>query len=165
LAGALGSEVKGPKVFETLIADLCQNGFVKVRHAIQRQAHQAALPPPLQAAGARVLAALALKPFDPPSRSEVAPDLPAQQALRFFRESGQIIELNPDVVLTAEAHQKMRAMLAAFINQQGPAKVSDLRTLLGSSRRVMIPFLERCDREGFTRRNGDLRSLGNVRKT
>jgi selenocysteine-specific elongation factor len=164
LAGALGSEGKGPKVFETLIADLCQNGFVKVRHAIQRQAHQAALPPPLQAAGARVLAALALKPFDPPSRSEVAPDLPAQQALRFFRESGQIIELNPDVVLTAEAHQKMRAMLAAFINQQGPAKVSDLRTLLGSSRRIMIPFLERCDREGFTRRNGDLRSLGSVRK-
>jgi hypothetical protein len=55
-------------------------------------------------------------------------------------------------------------MLAAFINQQGPAKVSDLRTLLGSSRRIMIPFLERCDREGFTRRNGDLRSLGSVRK-
>jgi selenocysteine-specific elongation factor len=67
-------------------------------------------------------------------------------------------------VLTVEAHQKMRAMLAAFINQQGPAKVSDLRTLLGSSRRIMIPFLERCDREGFTRRNGDLRSLGSVRK-
>ena len=165
LESALGSGVKGPKVFEALVADLCGNGFGKVRHAIQRQSHRAALPPPLQAAGTRLLAALAAKPFDPPSRQELAPDLPSQQAMRFFRDAGRIIELNSDVVLSAEAYTKMRETLAAFIQQQGPAKVSDLRTCLGSSRRIMIPFLERCDREGFTRRSGDVRTLGSVRKT
>jgi hypothetical protein len=34
-----------------------------------------------------------------------------------------------------------------------------LRQALGSSRRVMVPLLERLDREGFTRRMGDKRSL------
>ncbi len=165
LESALGSEVKVPRVFESLVADLCANGFGKVKHAIQRQSHRAALPPPLRAAGGRLLAALALRPFDPPSRSELAPDLPSQQALRFFREAGRIIELDSEVVLSASAYAKMKETLAAFIQQQGPAKVSDLRTCLGSSRRVMIPFLERCDREGFTRRSGDVRTLGSARKT
>lgn len=160
LAVAMSSAIPSPKVFDTLITDLCRNGFVKLKSTIQRATHRAALPPPLQAAGARIIAALAAKPFDPPSRSEIAPDASSQQALRFFRETGQIIELNQDVILTAEAYTRMRRKLTDYINQNGPVKVSDLRTLLNSSRRIMIPFLERCDREGFTRRNGDLRSLG-----
>jgi hypothetical protein len=32
-----------------------------------------------------------------------------------------------------------------------------LKTLLGSSRRVMVPLLEKLDREHVTRREGDLR--------
>lgn len=164
LAVAMSSAVPSPKVFDTLITDLCRNGFVKVKSAIQRATHRAALPPPLQAAGAKIMAALAAKPFDPPSRSDLAPDAASQQALRFFREAGQVIELNQDAILSAEAHTLMKRKLADYITQNGPAKVSDLRTFLDSSRRIMIPFLERCDREGFTRRNGDLRSLGSAIK-
>jgi selenocysteine-specific elongation factor len=46
-----------------------------------------------------------------------------------------------------------------FINSQGPLKVSDFRTLLDTSRKYAVPFLEYCDRQGLTRRQGDVRVL------
>jgi hypothetical protein len=46
-----------------------------------------------------------------------------------------------------------------FLQKNNSASTSELRQLLGSSRRVIIPFLERLDREGFTRRIADKRVL------
>jgi hypothetical protein len=37
--------------------------------------------------------------------------------------------------------------------------VSQLRQSLGSSRRIMVPLVERLDRDGVTRRVGDKRSV------
>jgi selenocysteine-specific elongation factor len=37
--------------------------------------------------------------------------------------------------------------------------VSDFRTLLDTSRKYAVPFLEYCDRQGLTRRQGDVRVL------
>ena len=53
----------------------------------------------------------------------------------------------------------MTNAVADFISKNGPATVSELRRALESSRRIMVPFLERLDREGFTQRIGDKRSL------
>jgi selenocysteine-specific elongation factor len=46
-----------------------------------------------------------------------------------------------------------------FISKNGPSTVSQLRQALGSSRRVMVPLLERLDRDGITLRAGDKRML------
>jgi selenocysteine-specific elongation factor len=43
--------------------------------------------------------------------------------------------------------------------QRGPATVSQLRQELQTSRRVLVPLLEKLDREGATRRVGDQRIL------
>jgi len=58
-----------------------------------------------------------------------------------------------------ENFERMKSAVADFISKKGPATVSELRQALESSRRIMVPFLERLDREGFTRRVGDRRSL------
>jgi selenocysteine-specific elongation factor len=57
----------------------------------------------------------------------------------------------------------MKSQVAEFISNNGPATVSELRQALGSSRRVMVPLLERLDRDGVTRRVGDKRMLCRVR--
>jgi selenocysteine-specific elongation factor len=45
----------------------------------------------------------------------------------------------------------------------GPgATVAELRDLLGTTRKYAIPFCEYLDRIGLTRREGDLRLLGNA---
>ena len=39
------------------------------------------------------------------------------------------------------------------------ATVSELKPVLGVSRRIMVPLLERLDRDGVTMRKGDVRIL------
>jgi selenocysteine-specific elongation factor len=63
------------------------------------------------------------------------------------------------VVLLRESFERMKSRVAEFISKNGPATVSELRQALGSSRRVMVPLLERLDRDGVTTRVGDKRRL------
>jgi len=50
-------------------------------------------------------------------------------------------------------------LIRRFIREHGPATVSDLRQALGSSRHVIIPLLERLDRDAVTLRQDDRRAL------
>jgi selenocysteine-specific elongation factor len=79
--------------------------------------------------------------------------------VRFLIENGDVTELALDVVLLRESFERMKSRVSEFISKNGPATVSQLRQALGSSRRVMVPLLERLDLDGFTRRMGDKRSL------
>jgi selenocysteine-specific elongation factor len=65
--------------------------------------------------------------------------------------------------LLRESFERMKSQVAEFISKNGAATVSELRQTLGSSRRVMVPFLERLDRDGITRRAGDKRMLCTIR--
>jgi selenocysteine-specific elongation factor len=150
---------KSTDIFDALIADLCSRDFVRKESLITRRSHQPALPAKLQPLAAKIHEALCKKPFDPPARRELDRDVEAQRALRFLVENGNVIEISPDVVLLRENFERMKNAVADFISKNGPATVSDLRQALESSRRIMVPFLERLDREGFTRRMGDKRSL------
>src|SRR5258706_252022 len=132
---------------------------VKVVGAIRRDDYRPALPLPLQAAGARIRAALAAKPFEPPSRKELAPDGIALQALRFLRETGEVIELGEELVLRTDSFTRMKEVIVTFIREKGPATVSDLRQSLGTTRRVVMPLLERLDRDAVTLRQGEHRVL------
>ncbi len=79
--------------------------------------------------------------------------------MRFLIENGDVTELALDVLLLRESFERMKSQVAEFISNNGPATVSELRQALGSSRRVMVPLLERLDRDGVTRRVGDKRML------
>src|SRR5207248_10057250 len=103
---------------------------------------------------------LAAKKFDPPSRVELAPDATSRQALRFLRDCGVLMELSGEVILATDQFLKMREAIVAFLRKNNSAGASELRQLLGTSRRVIIPFLERLDRDGVTHRIGDKRVLG-----
>ena len=148
-----------PEIFELLLADLNRDGFTRSSDAIRRANYQPTLTRALQAAAARIRSMLGEAKVDPPSRAELAPDPISQQALRFLRSSGEVVELNGDIVLATEQFKKMRHSVIAFLRENNSAATSQLRQLLGSSRRVVIPFLERLDRDGITRRIADKRVL------
>jgi selenocysteine-specific elongation factor len=121
--------------------------------------HRRALPPPLQAAAAKLRATLAAKPFDPPSRKQLAPDSFSQQALRFLLETGEVVEINTEVVMVAESLKRMTELIRQYIRNNGPATVSDFRQEVGCSRRIIVPLLEKLDRDGVTTRNNNVRTL------
>ena len=151
-------------VFEALISDLCANGFVRSATMIARASHRANLSPGLESAAAKIRTTLRAKPFDPPARKEIAQDRHLQSAIRFLIEQGEIIEVGPDLILLREAAEQMQSVVVAFISRNGPATVSELRQEIGTSRRVLVPFLEYLDRQGITRRDGDRRKLRDQEK-
>src|SRR6476659_3824733 len=150
-------------MFESLVADLYKEGFVRKGSVIARTSHRATLPVHAQPVEKRIREALAGQPFDPPSRKAIESDPLARQVFRFLIEDGEVTELAPDVVLLRESFERMKSQVVEFISKNGPATVSQLRQALGSSRRVMVPLLERLDREGITRRAGDKRMLCRTR--
>lgn len=155
---AIEKELLHTELFDLLLRDLARAGFVQSGAFIRKATHQLALPPHLQPACARVRVALSAKPFDPPSRKELAPDALAQQALRFLIQSGEAIALAEDVVLLSEHFKRAAEQVRIFLKDRS-ATASELRQALGTSRRVLIPFLEQLDRDGVTRRQGDKRVL------
>jgi selenocysteine-specific elongation factor len=158
LRAALGRNLPFPEIFDLLVSELCSSGFVRSGETLARATHRPTLPPHLQPAAAKIRSMLVVKKFDPPSRAELAPDATFQQALRFLRDRGEVVELNDEVLLAAE-FAAMREAIVGFLRKNTSAGASELRQLLGTSRRVIIPFLERLDRDGVTRRIGDKRVL------
>ena len=149
-----------PGLFEALAVHLVAKGeFLRVGTDIRRASHRPVLPPNLRATGDRMRAALAAKPFEPPSRKELAPDALSRQALRFLFDTREAVELGEEVVLLEESYRRMKTIIARTIRATGAATTSELRQVLGTTRRVLIPLLEALDREGLTRRKGDRRTL------
>jgi selenocysteine-specific elongation factor len=142
-----------------LIVDLSARGFSCGQGAIMRRSHRPSLPAELEGAGGKIRAALAARPFDPPSRKELIADGAAQQALRFLCETGEVFALNEDVLLSSDAFAEMTSRIAQALRVSGPATVSELRKVLGTTRRILVPLLERCDRDGLTYREGNKRTL------
>jgi selenocysteine-specific elongation factor len=152
-----------PELLESLVADLCEGDFVRKGSVIARTSHRPKLPVHVQPVEKRIRDALTGQPFDPPSRKAIESDPQARQVVRFLIENGDVTELAVDVLLLRESFERMKSRVAEFISKNGPSTVSQLRQALGSSRRVMVPLLERLDRDGVTRRTGDKRMLCRIR--
>ena len=113
----------------------------------------------LRAAGDKLRAALAAKPLEPPSRKELATDQQTIQALRFLIQSGEAIDIGPELVLLADQFARASESVRSFLQAHRSATVSELRQAVGTNRRVIVPLLEHLDRLGVTLRQGDKRTL------
>lgn len=159
LRNVITKEFGWDEVFDALVASLIEQGFTRSGPVIHRPSHRAQLPDPLRAAGETLRRALAAQPLEPPSRKELAPDIASQRALKFLIDSGEVVEVSTELVLSASAAAHATTQVKAFVAKHGPSTVSELRQVLRSSRRVVVPLLEYLDRTFVTIRRGDKRIL------
>ncbi len=103
-------------------------------------------------AGRALLAELDATPFSPPAPTDAA-------LARALVREGALVDVD-GILFTSDAIGRARALLRPALVDGGSITVSDARALLGSTRKFVIPLLERLDREGFTRRRGDVRIAG-----
>ncbi|MDB5324542.1 MAG: Selenocysteine-specific elongation factor [Phycisphaerales bacterium] len=156
-AAATEGQIDG--IADATVAELCRNGFSRTATVLHQAGHHPALPPRLQAAGDAILDVLRSHPFDPPSSKEICRTDAMAEAMKFLIATGRAVDLGQHTVLSADAYAMAIERIRAQLSVTGSATVSELKTTLGSSRRIMVPLLERLDRDRVTRRNGDARSL------
>jgi len=152
-------EIQSQKLFTAVISELTRNGFARSDNQIARVSHRPSLPPELLAAAENIRAALSAIRFDPPDRKTFSQDRHFQQALRFLIDQREIVEISSEIVFLRDAAEEMQNTIAELLSKQGSATASQIRQKIGTTRHVIIPFLEYLDRMGVTRRIGDQRVL------
>jgi selenocysteine-specific elongation factor len=96
---------------------------------------------------------------EPPTLDELSAMLKAPRAgiadvARFLAREGALVAVERDRYYSVEAVRSLRALLEAGMEVGRDYAPSELREILGFTRKFLIPFLEYCDREGYTIRGG-----------
>ncbi len=79
--------------------------------------------------------------------------------LKIAGSVGQVVRIDASLYLHASAEQQLRERVRELFEQVGPFTVSSLREAIDSSRKYVVPFVEHLDRIGFTKRDGDVRTV------
>ncbi|MEM9237225.1 MAG: selenocysteine-specific translation elongation factor [Verrucomicrobiota bacterium] len=159
LRSGMTDELPDEGLFDVMVEGLKVDGFEKAGPVIRHHDHRPSLPPELEQVGARIRQILVVDPISPPNRAEIAGTPTDEKALRFLIQVGEAIELNPKTVISRAGYERIRALVVKQLQASGKASASDLRKVTGTSRRILLPTLERFDQEGVTVRDGDYRRL------
>jgi selenocysteine-specific elongation factor len=73
--------------------------------------------------------------------------------------TGRLARVSDDLVVTPAFLARAEAVVRAEASDPGGITVSRFREALGTTRRYAMPLLEHFDRQGITRRQGDVRRL------
>jgi selenocysteine-specific elongation factor len=103
-----------------------------------------------------LLAALEAAPFSPPEPASAGAGAALVRTL--LREHA-VVDLD-GIVFAAGALDEARRRVQAALRDRGTVTVADVRDLLGSTRKYVLPILKQLDAEGVTRRRGDDRIPG-----
>ncbi|MCP4729592.1 MAG: selenocysteine-specific translation elongation factor [Roseibacillus sp.] len=147
-----------PGLFDLMVQHLGERGVVQRGTILAQEAFSPALSDDIRTAAERIEQALRREPLSPPGRAELAAGTSSQRALSFLIRSGAVTELTEKVIILTEIYDQACEQILDFLQSQGQATASDLRQHLDTSRRIIMPLLERMDTEGKTRRNGDYRT-------
>jgi selenocysteine-specific elongation factor len=106
-----------------------------------------------------LLAALGAAGHEPPAIDELAPMLGAAPAelltlARMLARDGELVAVEASRYYPTPVVETLLARLRTGMASRADYAPSELRDLLGFSRKFLIPFLEFCDREGHTVRDG-----------
>jgi len=82
-----------------------------------------------------------------------------KEVLHFLVYSGQLVDVASDFFLPRRDFEKLIAEIKGLIQKEGKTTAARVRDVLGSSRKLVIPLLEKLDALGITRRLGDERVL------
>ena len=105
----------------------------------------------------RVLSALDQSGAEPPSSEELSVQLgtPVEAVLRYLERRGDIVQVESNRYYASDHLKSLIGRLRSLMANGIEASPSDIRDGLGLSRKYLIPFLEYCDRVGYTSRNAN----------
>lgn len=148
-----------PGFYDALLQWMSENRFRVAENLITHEDHSLELPDHLKAPAAEILDILDAAGLNPPLPTALQSTSNHEAAYRFLSRTRQILPLDPKVTLSQKSYQEAVSKTQAHIKQHGPTTASELRQALDTSRKILMPLLERLDREKVTLRDGDYRTL------
>ncbi|MFK7911406.1 MAG: selenocysteine-specific translation elongation factor [Akkermansiaceae bacterium] len=147
------------RLFGELIITLESDGFQRKGKTLAASNHSLSLPAEIKTQAESIIAKLDQAGLQPPSPAELTTTDQHAQALQFLLRSGQVIELDAKVVISAESRDAAIEKIRGYLEENGQATASELRQHLDSTRKVVMPLLEHLDDLGITVRNDNHRTL------
>jgi selenocysteine-specific elongation factor len=142
-----------PVVADAVLAQLVAHGSVVVDKGVVYKSGWSPQPSAAQqSALAAVERVLHESGREPPSVSELAATYGPEvgSVLRFLERRGQIVQVEPDRYYAASALEAVVRDLRSGTETGRAYGPSELRDVLGVSRKYLIPLLEYCDRTSIT---------------
>jgi selenocysteine-specific elongation factor len=149
------------EAFNQTVADLIDvKKIVRHEDTISLASHQPNLSTQQKAIVRSITALFKDNLSNPPVFKEIATHIPdSENVVRFMCQQGMLVEL-PDGILLEERHyQRVRNEIIRFLKEKDQISIQDVHSLFGFSRKYSIPLLSHLDREGTTKRQGDVRVL------
>ena len=142
-------------VYLRALARLVVEGFVaEDGQTVRLPGHEVQFTPQMEQQTSRYLQSLQREPYSPPTDQPLDAEL-----LGALLEQGKVVRVGDGVVFTSEAYREMTERIVEHLRASGSITVAEARTLFNTSRKYILPLLERMDQELITRRNGDERVL------
>jgi selenocysteine-specific elongation factor len=96
--------------------------------------------------------------FSPPSKEEIASRY-SNELFYSLVDSGTLVRLSQELVVHKDVLERGKSDIAAAVKKKGPLKLTEIKEILNTTRKYAVPVAEYLDRTGFTRRDGDLRTV------
>lgn len=160
--GILGKKLKiGPQRLPDVVDHLVSTGRVVIERGLLRHPeHQAKLKPDQQNLQGKLNARLSASPLSAPIKKEFIDEDPRYEVvINFLRDREEIIELKGGVLFTSRDFERIVERVIEYLKHVKQAKASDIKSHLATSRKYVIPLLEKLDHLGITVRDGDNRTL------
>ncbi len=156
-----------PERFRPALADwfIAQQVVLLTSDRVVPPGHRDALAPADQTLYDQMLAEFEAGAFQPPEAATLRCRTPRnEKRLRELIElavtRGHLVRIADGLWLHARWWEELVARVSAALRSGAKLTVADIRTLLNSSRKFVVPIAERLDAAGVTRRMGDYRELG-----
>jgi selenocysteine-specific elongation factor len=145
-------------LFDRLVASLVGSGTLEATGAELRLAGRAPeLSDQQRKVSEELVRALDAAGHEPPSVSELQARFGPHTIalLRHLEREQRVIQVEESRFYAPAAVRELLHRLEGRMAGQGELAPTDLREVLGFSRKFLIPFLEFCDRRGYTSRQGN----------
>ena len=150
----LGAE---QSLFDQLVSELVAKKKLEAAGPVLRLPGRAAeLSPAQQKVADQLLAELTAAGREPPSVGELEARHGAHtmSVLRHLERQKRVIQVEEARFYDPDAVRELLGRLEAGMAGKGEVAPTDLKEVLGFSRKYLIPFLEYCDKRGYTQRVG-----------
>jgi selenocysteine-specific elongation factor len=148
-----------PRAFNAIIKKLAEeNILIEVGGEVSRAGREIKFDPSDQAKVQELMQKFEKSPYATPSIKECQAEV-GQEVFNALTGSGELLAISQDVVFRKKDHDEMVEKTRALITQKGQATLSEIRDMLGTTRKYAQALLEHMDAIGLTTRAGDFRKL------